>query len=513
MLALGVCFALLSAAPAEATIWDLFKRPKPGDQGVPSYSNPVFSGNTPDPSVIRVGAAYWAAVTSGGWRPPYTILHSSDLVNWDVAGSVLRRAPRWAVGKFWAPELWPQDGRYLVYYSALSRGGRFCVGVASAPRPVGFYRDRGPLTCPDLGAIDPLPVRDEDGRPWLLWKLNGNPKGVPTPIMAAPLSADGLRLVGPAHELIRNSLPWERHLVEAPAMVRHGGSFYLFYSARSCCGASCDYVVGVARSPHLLGPWEKRDGPILSGNRLFRCPGHGSLVRTQFGVDYFAYHSYPANYAGLLGRQLMLDRVSWGQDGWPRIGDGTPSSRAVSPLGVPQRSRPTPVAEGFRKPAVPAGWQWPDERPEMRVDRRRGGRLVLGPPPGKGAGVIGRLPGATSYTAEVVVVSRSRSARPGLAIYDDGGRTLGVELRSSRAILYRQSGGRTRILAVRRLRARRVWLYVDTNGQSFRFRADGRWFPAAAAPWFLATPRVALRVAGDRKARAVFDRFIVRPRG
>ena len=52
------------------------------------YTNPVLPGDHPDPSVIRVGKDYWATATSSEWSPQFPILHSTDLVNWEVVGSV-----------------------------------------------------------------------------------------------------------------------------------------------------------------------------------------------------------------------------------------------------------------------------------------------------------------------------------------------------------------------------------------------------------------------------------------
>src|SRR6266545_4790252 len=52
------------------------------------YQNPVRAGDYPDPSVIRVGADYWATATSSEWAPHFPILHSRDLVNWEIKGYV-----------------------------------------------------------------------------------------------------------------------------------------------------------------------------------------------------------------------------------------------------------------------------------------------------------------------------------------------------------------------------------------------------------------------------------------
>src|SRR4051812_13807104 len=58
-----------------------------------TYSNPVLPGDFPDPSVIRVGEDYWATATSSEWGPLFPILHSRDLVNWELVTHVFPRKP------------------------------------------------------------------------------------------------------------------------------------------------------------------------------------------------------------------------------------------------------------------------------------------------------------------------------------------------------------------------------------------------------------------------------------
>src|SRR4051794_26008817 len=207
-----------------------------------TYTNPVAPGDFPDPSVIRVGRDYWASATTSEWAPEFPILHSRDLVNWEVVGAVFQRRPDWAVGSFWAPEISQDRGRFYVYYVARKKGGSLCAAVATSARPQGPYTDRGPLVCQDVGSIDPFPVTDESGNRYLLWKEDGNSVSKPTPIWAQRLSADGTRLIGERRELFHNDQPWEKHptlpfgdLVEGPSVVRRGGWFYLFYSGNFCC--------------------------------------------------------------------------------------------------------------------------------------------------------------------------------------------------------------------------------------------------------------------------------------
>src|SRR5688500_14654232 len=81
-----------------------------------SYANPVLPGDSPDPSVIRVGTDYWATATTSQWAPIFPLLHSTDLVNWRRVGAVFQTPPSWSAGSYWAPEIAQDDGRFFVYY-------------------------------------------------------------------------------------------------------------------------------------------------------------------------------------------------------------------------------------------------------------------------------------------------------------------------------------------------------------------------------------------------------------
>jgi GH43 family beta-xylosidase len=512
---------LAGAAPAQARLLDNLLKPQrhPGVNTPPRYENPVLSGDYPDPSVIHTSDGWWAVVTSAGWRPPFSILHSADLVNWHVAGKVLRRRPRWARTDFWAPEIVRQGNRFLVYYAARNRRGRFCVGVASSRRVQGFYRDEGPLVCPALGAIDPLPVRDEAGRPNLLWKEDGNARGRPTPIMGAPLSPDGRELAGTPRELLRNDRSWEGGVVEAPTLTRHDGRFYLLYSAGACCGPNCTYVTGVARSPTLYGRWEKYAGPVLASNAAFRCPGHGSVVDGPAGTQFFIYHAYSVSEPLLVGRQLLLDKLDWTQAGWPIVNGGAgPSGTALSPLQRRQRVRRPPVKDEFTDRWLGPGWQWPTDRPRLRLSRRNGGRLIIGLARAKDEllpGAAGRQPSAADYTAATTIGRRTPGARPGLAVYAARRVQLGIELRGSRVVLWRSTRrGEHALASAPAPRAGQTVLRLKVeDGRWFTFQVGmpGGWRTVGPSgyqpPFWLATPRVVLRVQGNRRDRAAFERF------
>jgi len=292
-----------------------------GEESIGEIKNPVLPGDRPDPTFIKIGETYWASATSNEWSPLFPIFKSDDLQHWELVTYVFPDgAPGWAVNNFWAPELaYDEDqDRVYVYYTARDKeSGRLSTAAASADRPEGPYTDHGPLVAQELGSIDGYEARDRDGTLYLLWKEDGNSRGEPTPMWAQEMNEDRTELLGEKHELFRNDEEWEMHLVEGISVFREGDYFYALYSAGSCCDIACDYRTGVARSETLLGEWEKYDdNPTLTNNEDWKCTGHGSAVK--YGDDYFyLYHAYSRDGSVYVGREAVLEKLIWTDDGWP----------------------------------------------------------------------------------------------------------------------------------------------------------------------------------------------------
>lgn len=491
-----------------------------------TYRNPVVAGDHPDPSVVRVGDDYWAAVTTGGWAPHFALLRSRDLVNWTRAGYVFAAKPAWAKTDFWAPELTVDGGRVLLYYTArrdegTKRRGTLCVALATAPAPGGPYTDHGPLVCqiPErggVGSIDGFHIRDEGGAPYLVWKADGNDAepDQPTSFFAQRLSEDGTRLLGRRREILRNTAPWERHVIEGSYILRRGGRFYHFYSGNACCGRDCNYALGVARAERLLGPWEKHPGnPILASNADWQCPGHGSIASTPEGRDFLMYHSYRKRGDAFgIGREALLDEVTWGADGWPRINEGRgPSVSAPAPHGGADVSGAKEFFDGFDRQPLGPEWQWPVARPPAA--RFEDGRGLLALAPAGAAAARDKYAGALvamrttsgDYTATALVAARGSDAgaSAGLAAYGWRDSALGVSAGGGKAVVWRREGQDERRVAVVKLPPSDE-LYLRMTAERggryrFAFSTDGRVWTELGRPVegsYIEGARVALTAAG-----------------
>ncbi len=509
----------------------LFIWPDPARAQDAIYHNPVLCGDYPDPSVIRVGKDYYATATSSEWGPQFPILHSTDLVNWRVIGAAFAKRPEWAEQNFWAPEISAWKGKFFLYYVGRKKDGPLAVAVATADKPEGPWTDHGPLVAQAAGSIDGMAIDDEKGDRWLVWKEDGNSRQQPTPIWAQRLDDHGTKLIGEPQELFRNDQPWEGPLIEGPFVMRRGEWFYLFYAGNACCGRGCSYGTGVARAKALLGPWEKYAGnPIVGTNEHFRGPGHGSIVDDPGGRLWYFYHAYALPAFIDTGREMLMDEITFGADGWPSVNGGHgPSDSAPSPAGAVQRREERAFFDDFTGSTLQPGWQWPvADEPKVRIDRAGGGDLVLQPAPAQAAAlpdaVLGRACTSADYVATAVIASAALKpqAHAGLGAFGDPENAIGITAGDGGVTVWRTEK-RQRIVVARLagIPSPHVHLRMTaTGGHLFQFAvsADGKeWKPVGEAvdgdylpPWDRGI-RIGLTAGGAEGADARFESFRMEP--
>lgn len=314
------------------------------DLGNGSYLNPILAGDHPDPSVLKDGSTYYKVSSSFDYYPGLLVWASEDLVSWRPIGPALTKV----VGSVFAPDIIKHAGRYFIYFPAVNYG----TYGPSVPRKsiyvVHADKVEGPWSDPvDLGIrnIDPGHVVAEDGKRYL-FLAEGK---------IVPLTDDGLSTSG-ADRTVYEGWPiptdWavEGFSLEAPKLIRRNGWFYAFWAQGGTGGPPTSHMVVVARSRSVQGPWENcPNNPIVhtaSGDEPWWSRGHATPIEGPAGRWWMIYHGYENGFR-TLGRQALLEPMSWTADEWPRAQGGDLSRPIRKPWPRSARSGGMSLSDDF----------------------------------------------------------------------------------------------------------------------------------------------------------------------
>jgi xylan 1,4-beta-xylosidase len=279
------------------------------------YTNPVFAGDYPDPSILRDGDDYYIVHSSFEYYPGLLIWHSKDLVNWKPVTNALHKY----VGSVWAPDLVKYKNKYYIYFPANNTNY-----VVTADSINGKWSDPIDLK---VGNIDPGHVADEKGKRYLFFSNGG----------FVPLADDGLSVAG---ELKQSYSGWpiprawsiECFCMEGPKLVKRGDYYYLTVAEGGTAGPVTGHMVISARSKSLFGPWENSPyNPIVrttTNNEKWCSKGHGTIFEDAKGKWWMVYHAYENGFYNM-GRQTLLQPIEWTKDGWYKVQDGVVDSKPI----------------------------------------------------------------------------------------------------------------------------------------------------------------------------------------
>ncbi|AUD02629.1 glycoside hydrolase family 43 protein [Spirosoma pollinicola] len=480
-----------------------------------TYQNPVISGDFADPSIIRVGDTYYAVGTSSEWGPAFPIYTSKDLVNWAYVGPVFTKLPAWTMGSFWAPELVYRKGTFYVYYTARRKSdGHSYIGVATTQDLRKGFTDHGVLIEWTAEAIDAFVIEDE-GHLYITWKAYGLDKGKDIEILGAELSADGLRVIGKAFSLLKADRDgWEAGGAEGQAIVKHGRYFYMTYSGNTCCGAQCNYQVGLARAEKLQGPWEKFSGnPVLVSSVAWKCPGHGTVVTTPNNRYFYLHHAYNGTDFTFTGRQGVLSELVWNDNTqWPafRYGTTTPA-QAESPAGVSQK-RNLNLSVNFAKDKTPVPWVWDVSQPKPGFTVQQGQLQLANTASSVAGSFLGLVvkKGTYTFSAEVNPVVNLQQS---VCVYGDANNAIGFGIQKDSLQLWQVKDGVRTVLKTQSLPGNQSSLKLLIHSKLGQFYTFG-WQLKGGPPILLSdaplngsflprwdrAPRVGISVSGQPKA-------------
>ena len=344
------------------------------------YVNPVINADYSDPDVCRVGDDYYMTSSSFCSFPGLQILHSTDLVNWEIVGAALRDYPgaSWseerpweALGHgmradlspvpgaiewktvpqhgngVWAPAIRYHNGEFYIYCGDPDRG----IFMVKTSDPAGKWEE--PVwVLKAKGFIDPCPLWDEDGNAYLSFGCAGSRAGNKSIMFVAPMSQDGMSLLAPGR------IVYDGHrtqpTIEGTKFYKFRGHYYIFSPAG---GVPTGWQV-VLRSDSPYGPYTERV-VMAQGDSPVNGPHQGAWVDTPQGEHWFLHFQDKDAY----GRVIHLQPMVWTDEDWPVIGVDKDGDGVGEP--VMKYRKPELKSSGVFQPAesddfssVDLGLQW-----------------------------------------------------------------------------------------------------------------------------------------------------------
>lgn len=328
-----------------------------------TITNPILPGFNPDPSILKVGDAYYIATSTFEWFPGVSLYKSYDLKNWKLISFPLTRISQLDMlgnpdsGGIFAPCLSYDKGVfYLIFTDVKTLTGRFWDVNNYVATTHDIEGEWSEPTYLNSRGIDASLFHQRDGRKWLVsmemsYKDGGKP-GFPkwNGIIIQRFDVATNKLTGPCHKIYAGS---ELGTTEGPHLYEKDGWFYLITAEG---GTFYNHGVTVARSRDLFGPYETDPiGQMMTSRYDCRQPlqraGHADLVQTDNG-EWFIVHlcgrPLPSRGRSPMGRETALQKVYWSDDGWLRLANEKTTPQLTIQTSLTERPWPTlPARDDF----------------------------------------------------------------------------------------------------------------------------------------------------------------------
>lgn len=285
------------------------------------YKNPVILSDYPDPDVIRVGKDFYMVSSSFNYVPGVPVLHSENLVEWEIIGHVLKKLPS---PKFdvvhhgngaWAPSIRYRNGRFYCLIPFPDDGIYVCEtddirGEWTYPRPL--LRGKG--------LIDPCPVWD-NGKCYVVFAFARSRAGFNSRL--AVFETDEELTAEASNYAVIYSEPDICPLIEGPKVFKRGEYFYISAPAG---GVKNGWQV-MLRSKNLYKDYETKI-ILTQGDTDINGPHQGAIVDIDGGQRWAFMHFQDM---GAYGRVVHLQPARWEND-WLVVGDKKYSEAPGNPV-------------------------------------------------------------------------------------------------------------------------------------------------------------------------------------
>ena len=301
----------LASAQSVSQVWS-------PDNGDGTYTNPVLFADYSDPDVCAVGEDFYLTASSFNCIPGLPILHSKDLVNWQLVGHALQQLeprevfdqPQHGKG-VWAPAIRHHNGEFYIYWGDPDYG----IFMVKSNDPTGKWT-KPVCVIEGKGMIDPCPLWDDDGRCYLVNGWAASRAGFNSVLTVRELSTDGTQVVGLPRIVFDGGQ--ENHTTEGPKFYKRDGWYWILCPAG---GVEMGWQLAMrSRSPY--GPYEWKR-VMWQGKTDINGPHQGAWVHVDGqhadgkadGEDWFLHF----NDRGAYGRVVYLQPIDW-STGWPMMG-------------------------------------------------------------------------------------------------------------------------------------------------------------------------------------------------
>lgn len=316
------------------------------------YTNPIIHADYSDPDVIRVGEDFYMVASSFTYFPGVPLLHSRDLVHWELINYCVRslpfekyRLPAHGSGT-WAPSIRFHKGCFYVFIPLVDEG----ILVARSTDPRAEFELN--LLCESCGWIDPCPFWDDDGKTYMIFAYAQSRCGIKHRLSIVELDEDCRELRSEPICIFDGSQI--APTAEGPKLYKHQGQYLVLFPA----GGVEQGWQACIRAAHIYGPYEYRV-VMHRGSSGINGPHQGGWVDAADGRQWFIHFQDLLEY----GRVLHLQPLCF-VDGWPFIGvdaDGDGIGEPVAEWPLPIEGQPEyalPHSDTFCEGRPGLQWQW-----------------------------------------------------------------------------------------------------------------------------------------------------------